>query len=290
MNVLFSFNKNFLENEEEMIFSLLYYSSENICLYLMYLENEISKEDIKYMSEFVSRTGKGKMIPIKFDTTSINQMPVDDGDGNFFGLEAYSRIFCAFLLPDEVEKILYMDADMVCTGDIKEIYDINLEGRLLGASKDLGIMPKDLKRLGLPIDYPYINSGMLLIDVKKQRPAKITDEMAQKYKLFEKSVFEEEPKGKLSEQENMQKIYEYIAVRRDIDANHHVNNVVYLELAYNALPQDIKMDLKNVEIYYKKQIKIGEEISIYAKQENNVHTVCIKSKDEKDLHAILKFY
>lgn len=130
----------------------------------------------------------------------------------------------------------------------------------------------------------------VLIDVKKQRPAKITDEMAQKYKLFEKSVFEEEPKGKLREQENMQKIYEYIAVRRDIDANHHVNNVVYLELAYNALPQDIKMDFKNVEIYYKKQIKIGEEISIYANQENNVHTVCIKSKDEKDLHAILKFY
>lgn len=129
----------------------------------------------------------------------------------------------------------------------------------------------------------------VLIDVKKQKPAIITQEMAEKYGLNEKSVFQEPPKGKLKEEENMQKSYEYIASRRDIDANHHVNNVIYLEIAYNALPQDIKMDFENVEIYYKKQIKIGEEISIYCKTENNVHTVSIKSKDEKDLHAILKF-
>lgn len=167
MNILMSVNKKFLENAEEMMFSLLYYSSEYICLYLMYLENEISEDDIKHISEFVSSTGKGKIIPLKFDTTKINEMPVDDGDGNFFGLEAYSRIFCAFLLPNEVEKIVYFDADMICTGDIKEIYDIELGGKTWGACMDLGIMPKDLERLRLPKNYHYINSGMLLINVKK---------------------------------------------------------------------------------------------------------------------------
>ena len=129
----------------------------------------------------------------------------------------------------------------------------------------------------------------VLIDVKKQRPAKITEEMTNKYDMQEKSVFEEEVAGRLNEDDNMQKTYEYKTSRRDIDTNHHVNNVVYLELAYNALPQELKMDFENLEIYYKKQIKQNDIISIYHKYENNVHTVSIKSKDEKDLHAILKF-
>ena len=129
----------------------------------------------------------------------------------------------------------------------------------------------------------------VLIDIKKQRPAKITEEMANKYEVNRKSVFEEEIAGRLNEEENMQKVYEYKASRRDIDANHHVNNVVYLELAYDALPQNLEMDFENFEIYYKKQIKQEDIISIYHKYENNVHTVSIKSKDEKDLHAILKF-
>lgn len=129
----------------------------------------------------------------------------------------------------------------------------------------------------------------VLIDVKKKRPTKITEEMASKYEIYEKSAFTEEIVGRLDEEENMQKIYEYKASRRDIDTNHHVNNVVYLELAYDALPQDMKMDFENFEIYYKKQIKQNDIISVYYKDVNNVHTVCIKSKDEKDLHAILKF-
>lgn len=169
MNVLMSVNKKFLENAEEMIFSILYYSSEKINLYMMYQDNELSKEDIKNISEFVSRTEKGRVIPIKFDTKMLNEMPIDDGKGNFFGLEAYSRLFCAFKLPNEVEKILYFDVDMVCTGDIKEIYDIDFEEKMWIACADEGIRHEDLVRLELPSDFQYINSGMLLINTKKLR-------------------------------------------------------------------------------------------------------------------------
>ncbi len=54
----------------------------------------------------------------------------------------------------------------------------------------------------------------------------------------------------------MENIYKYTAVRRDIDANHHVNNVNYLEFAYDALPEKINLNFENLEIFYKKQIKL----------------------------------
>lgn len=169
MNILMSVNKRFLKIAEEMIFSALYYSSQQIDLYLMYQESELDEKDLEYISKFVSKTGKGKLIPIKFDTTSLDGMPVTDDEGYFFSMETYSRLFAAFKLPKKVNKLLYLDADMVCTGDLKELYDIPLEGNTYAAARDFGIKKKDLERLNLPEEYPYINAGVLLMDIEKIR-------------------------------------------------------------------------------------------------------------------------
>ena len=88
----------------------------------------------------------------------------------------------------------------------------------------------------------------------------------------------------------MEKIYEYTAKRRDIDVNHHVNNVNYLEFAFDAFPKDLEIKFNNIEIQYKKQIKLGETISCFYSKCEDTHTVCIKSQDEKTLHATLKFF
>ncbi len=96
----------------------------------------------------------------------------------------------------------------------------------------------------------------VLIDVNKGTIAKITEKMEKEYEIVPECVFEEEIKGRLKPEENMTKTHEYVARRGDIDANHHVNNVNYLEFAYDAFPENTKIDFKNIEIYYKKQIKL----------------------------------
>lgn len=96
----------------------------------------------------------------------------------------------------------------------------------------------------------------VLIDAKKQGIAKITDKMKEEYGLIPKAVFEEEISKKIQLEENMEKICEYTTKIRDIDVNHHVNNVSYLEIAYDAFPKKARVDFENLEIYYKKQIKL----------------------------------
>lgn len=169
INLLISVNKKFLEYTEDMLFSVLYYSSRKIDIYLMYQEEELNEKDLFEIGKFVENTNKGKVIPIKFDTKHLEGMPVSDGLGDYFGMEAYSRLFCAFKLPKEIEKILYLDADMICTGDIAELYDISFDNKTWVACQDTGIEAKDLERLELPNDTKYINSGMLLINLKKLR-------------------------------------------------------------------------------------------------------------------------
>lgn len=167
INILMSVNKKFLEHIEELIYSLVHYSSKNLKIYLMYVESELMKEDLEYIEKFVEKTQKATIEPIKFDVKQLEGMPVTDNEGSFFGLEAYSRLFCAFKLPNEIERILYLDADMICTGDINELYNLEFDDKIWLAAPDNGIQEKDLNRLELPLDYKYINSGMLLINLKK---------------------------------------------------------------------------------------------------------------------------
>ena len=169
INILMSVNKKFLEHIEELIYSLVNYTDKNLKIYLMYVETELNNDDLEYIKKFVEGTNQATVEPVKFDVRALEGMPVTDNEGAFFGMEAYSRLFCAFKLPEDMERILYLDADMICTGDIEELYNLDFDDKIWVAAPDNGIQEKDLNRLGLPLDYKYINSGMLLINLKKLR-------------------------------------------------------------------------------------------------------------------------
>ena len=169
INILMSVNKKFLEHIEELLYSLVNYTDKALKIYLMYVETELNNDDLEYIKKFVEGTNQASVEPVKFDVRALEGMPVTDNEGAFFGMEAYSRLFCAFKLAEDMERILYLDADMICTGDIEELYNLDFDDKIWVAAPDNGIQEKDLNRLGLPLDYKYINSGMLLINLKKLR-------------------------------------------------------------------------------------------------------------------------
>lgn len=169
INILMSVNKKFLEHIEELVYSLVNYTDKTLKIYLMYVETELNNDDLEYIKKFVEGTNQATVEPVKFDVRALEGMPVTDNEGAFFGMEAYSRLFCAFKLPEDMERILYLDADMICTGNIEELYNLDFDDKIWVAAPDNGIQEKDLNRLGLPLDYKYINSGMLLINLKKLR-------------------------------------------------------------------------------------------------------------------------
>ena len=97
---------------------------------------------------------------------------------------------------------------------------------------------------------------------------------------------------KIIEPKSFEKIKESHARRMDIDVNHHMNNLVYLKLAYEIIPDDVYFseELNNLRITYKHQIKLGAKIKICYSRENDKHIVVIKSKDDKTTHAIVELW
>ena len=135
------------------------------------------------------------------------------------------------------------------------------------------------------------SSKWVLLDIRKGKIIKIPLEVIGKYEPeVNKAVFENKDFEKIQEPEEYLHETEYTVRRSDIDVNKHMHNLNYIELANEALPEDVYRGalFKDVRITYKKEIKLGEIVKCKYAFANNKHIVAIKSDDEKILHALIE--
>lgn len=84
----------------------------------------------------------------------------------------YYRYLFSKLLPREVQRILYLDADIICKGDLLPLWRTDLQGKVLAAVRDWG-EAKSCIRIGLSSGL-YFNSGVLLIDLREWERRRLT--------------------------------------------------------------------------------------------------------------------
>lgn len=99
----------------------------------------------------------------------------------------YARLMLDRLVGPAVERILYLDCDMLVRDDIGYLFELDLGDKAIAAVRDtIGAFitgGRDLKRnrdIFDPADY-YFNAGLVLIDVAKWREADIIGQMERAY-------------------------------------------------------------------------------------------------------------
>lgn len=81
------------------------------------------------------------------------------------------------LLPEQ-DKLLYLDGDLLITGDLKELYDTPLHNRMLAGVRDMG--GERVHAFHRRLDSPhYINAGVLLINLCKLRATNAAPRLAE---------------------------------------------------------------------------------------------------------------
>ncbi|KKX32964.1 glycosyltransferase family 8 protein [Rhizobiaceae bacterium LC148] len=90
---------------------------------------------------------------------------------------AYARIMIPDLLPSIEGRVLYLDCDIVVNAPLDELFTLDLKGRPAALVRNAA-SPERLAQLntalGHPIDEPYFNSGVLLIDLGEWRRQELT--------------------------------------------------------------------------------------------------------------------
>ena len=133
-------------------------------------------------------------------------------------------------------------------------------------------------------------SKWALIDTEKGKMSRLTENTINAYKPEKKTVFEENSLDKVKIPEEFSNTIKYEVIRKDIDINKHMHNLYYLDLAYEALPDEIynKRPFDYVRITYKKEIKLGEKVNCKYVEQDGKYVIVIKSEDETVIHAIVE--
>lgn len=108
---------------------------------------------------------------------NIIEFPFKDVVSNFplnvtyLSLETYYRLFAAELLPKELDRILYLDCDIIVDGDVSEIYFSDMVSISAFVVEDIpeNILISHPERLGYPKEKGYFNAGVMMINLSYWR-------------------------------------------------------------------------------------------------------------------------
>lgn len=133
-------------------------------------------------------------------------------------------------------------------------------------------------------------SKWVLINANTFSVEKTSQEILDIYKPSNTYIFENDPIKKLKEPTEYESITNYTIRRSDLDINGHANNLSYLHIVDNILPDNVyeNRNFNNIEVMYKKECKLGNELAcIYSKTDDTI-TIAIKSKDMSVLHCVIE--
>ena len=161
---IFSLLENIKKNNKDAIV-------DKINIYI--LDMNISKKNKKYINEIIhSHSG----IVHYLDTQKIHNYLEKTIKLNVRSLATYYRLFLPTLLPEAVEKVIYLDCDSLIDNSLSDLWNTNIEGYDIAGVLDV-ISKENKLCVGLKEDDPYVNAGMLVINLAKWRNDKMEKKM-----------------------------------------------------------------------------------------------------------------
>ena len=162
MNILFAVNTKVKQQLINCIYSIVRFNNR----YDIYiLHSDFGAEDI---GEVKDRFLKDVSITFIYVSPELTRgFPVS----RRYPKEIYYRLFAAQVLPGDLDRILYLDADTVVINPLDELYGAEFDGAYyIGCTHIRKALTKaNQKRLGVKGGGVYINTGVMLINLKKLR-------------------------------------------------------------------------------------------------------------------------
>ena len=131
------------------------------------LLNKVSESSVSKIKEVAD--GSNYTVDIQMYDISDLQNRLGVSVPPSIALTAYSRLFMNRIIPEDVSKILYLDTDIIIAGDLYELWNTELGDCAVAGCLDIFEGTGSKTDIGLSPDAPYVNSGVLLINLDKWR-------------------------------------------------------------------------------------------------------------------------
>jgi lipopolysaccharide biosynthesis glycosyltransferase len=163
MNIVCATDGNYLSHCTVMLQSLCLHVREKSDLRVFLILDNVSPQvfakGIPHLYEILP-----SLSIIRADSGPLDHFPVS----GHASIATYFRLLLPSLLPAELQRVIFIDADTVVTSDLEELWRLPLEGKALAALK---VPFKDVDDDYQPGD--YFNAGVMLIDLDRWRQADV---------------------------------------------------------------------------------------------------------------------
>ena len=166
MNISYACNEAYMEQTTVSILSLFENCSVPDQLHIFFVDmgvSDTSKEDLRTLIEGYG--SKLSIVPFEDIAYDLN---TSEKTGRHIK-SVYAKLFYGRI--PNIDKIIYLDSDIVVAGDIKDLWDVDLKGKAVAGVETLHSV-EDNTRIGYSATDRAINDGMVVMDLKKWRDEK----------------------------------------------------------------------------------------------------------------------
>jgi lipopolysaccharide biosynthesis glycosyltransferase len=135
---------------------------------------DVGAKDARLLGDMVE-AGGGSISFLEVDPNRTHDLP----SMGYISSTMWHRIFLPELLA-ETDRVLYVDADTIVMDSLEPLWEVDLDGKLVGAVTNVfqRFMPERREPFEIErSDPPYFNSGVLLFNLDLMRRARATDEL-----------------------------------------------------------------------------------------------------------------
>lgn len=185
VSICFASDDNYAPYLKVAIYSLLCNRNRERSYDIIILHKRISRE---HQGEILGLADGKSGVSIRFVNVVEADRELQSDVGCYYAVETNYRLLLFSKLFQNYRRMLYLDCDIIVTGDVGELFDVDLEGKSAAGVEDVGFRwlaytkraifldnkPYNVLNyctdvLGMKDPGSYVNAGVLLFDLEKCR-------------------------------------------------------------------------------------------------------------------------
>ena len=162
MNILFTTDKNYLHHVIEVVRSLEKYDNVHHEIYI--ITSDVNSLDLAIYQQYIKYS---HFNIINIDDEMLKEAPTSKR----YPYSIYYRLFAGSLLPQNLNRVLYLDPDVVILKNLEKFYFMDFEGKMFVGATHLSpslLVANQIKN-GVDELHLYINTGVILMNLDAMR-------------------------------------------------------------------------------------------------------------------------
>lgn len=175
MHILLATDNNFVQHCCVTMTSVLK-NNKNVIFHIF--TEGLTPNNERVLLEQVQRYN-GELYFHLIDSEVIKNFPMPAAGGLHISIATYYRLFAEIVLPSNINRVIYMDCDMIVRSSFDELWNVEMDGYALGAvfQPDNEYRKKEKERLMIEDGYGYFNAGLLIMNLDYWRKYNVTNRL-----------------------------------------------------------------------------------------------------------------